>query len=149
MTALRFEQIDDYGAYLRPPMPGPLYRQHGIMTGAYAVKDMSITNKLVMTNKTPSGMVRGFGGPQIYFGLERLMQRVAVELGLDPLDVIRKNLIPAGSFPYLAPAGALIDSGDYQTAIAMAERDGGLAELRRAATRRAPRVGSTASALPP
>ena len=76
MTAFRFEQIDDYGAYLRPPMPGPLYRQHGIMTGAYAVKDMSITNKLVMTNKTPSGMVRGFGGPQIYFGLERLMHRV-------------------------------------------------------------------------
>ena len=131
VTAFRFEQIDDYGAYLRPPMPGPLYRQHGIMTGAYAVKDMSITNKLVMTNKTPSGMVRGFGGPQIYFGLERLMHRVAVELGLDPLDVIRKNLIPAGSFPYLAPAGALIDSGNYQTAIAMAERDGGLAELRR------------------
>ena len=131
VTAFRFEQIDDYGAYLRPPMPGPLYRQHGIMTGAYAVKDMSITNKLVMTNKTPSGMVRGFGGPQIYFGLERLMHRVAIELGLDPLDVIRKNLIPAGSFPYLAPAGALIDSGDYQTAIAMAERDGGLAELRR------------------
>ncbi len=131
VTAFRFEQIDDYGAYLRPPMPGPLYRQHGIMTGAYAVKDISITNKLVMTNKTPSGMVRGFGGPQIYFGLERLMHRVAVELGLDPLDVIRKNLIPAGSFPYLAPAGALIDSGDYQAAIAMAERDGGLAELRR------------------
>jgi 2-furoyl-CoA dehydrogenase large subunit len=131
VTALRFEQIDDYGAYLRPPMPGPLYRQHGIMTGAYAVKDMSITNKLVMTNKTPSGMVRGFGGPQVYYAIERLMQRVAVELGLDPFDVIRKNLIPAGSFPYRAPAGALIDSGDYQTAIALAERDGGLAELRR------------------
>jgi 2-furoyl-CoA dehydrogenase large subunit len=131
VTALRFEQIDDYGAYLRPPMPGPLYRQHGIMTGAYAVRDMSITNKVVMTNKTPSGMVRGFGGPQIYFSLERLMHRVAVELGRDPLDVIRKNLIPADSFPYLAPAGALIDSGDYQTAIAMAEHDGGLAELRR------------------
>jgi 2-furoyl-CoA dehydrogenase large subunit len=131
VTALRFEQIDDYGAYLRPPMPGPLYRQHGIMTGAYGVKDMSITNKLVMTNKTPSGMVRGFGGPQIYFALERLMQRVAVELGRDPLDVIRKNLIPAGSFPYRAPAGALIDSGDYQQAVAMAEREGGLAQLRR------------------
>jgi 2-furoyl-CoA dehydrogenase large subunit len=131
VTAFRFEQLDDYGAYLRPPMPGPLYRQHGIMTGAYSVKNMSITNKLVMTNKTPSGMVRGFGGPQIYYGIERLMQRVAVELGLDPLDVIRKNLIPAGSFPYRAPAGALIDSGDYQTAIAIAERDGQLDVLRR------------------
>jgi len=131
ITALRFEQIDDYGAYLRPPMPGPLYRQHGIMTGAYAVKDISITNKLVMTNKTPSGMVRGFGGPQIYYSLERLVQRVAVELGLDHFDVISKNLVPGGSFPYRAPAGALIDSGDYQAAIALAERDGGLADLRR------------------
>jgi 2-furoyl-CoA dehydrogenase large subunit len=131
VTAVRFEQIDDYGAYLRPPMPGPLYRQHGIMSGAYAFKDMSITNKLVMTNKTPSGMVRGFGGPQIYYGVERLMQRVAVELGLDPLDVMRKNLIPAGSFPYRAPAGALIDSGNYQASIDLAEREGGLAELRR------------------
>ncbi len=131
VTALRFEQIDDYGAYLRPPMPGPLYRQHGIMTGAYGVKDLSITNKVVMTNKTPSGMVRGFGGPQIYYALERLMQRVAAEFGLDPFDVIRKNLIPAGSFPYRAPAGALIDSGDYQSALSLAERDGGLALLRR------------------
>ncbi|MBI4292791.1 MAG: xanthine dehydrogenase family protein, partial [Betaproteobacteria bacterium] len=130
VLAFRFEQLDDYGAYLRPPMPGPLYRQHGIMTGGYDVKHMTITNRLVMTNKTPSGMVRGFGGPQIYFGLERLMQRVAVELGLDPLDVIRRNLIPAGSFPYRATAGALIESGDYQTAVAMAVRDGKLEELK-------------------
>jgi 2-furoyl-CoA dehydrogenase large subunit len=84
-----------------------------------------------MTNKTPSGMVRGFGGPQIYYGLERLMQRVAVELKLDPLDVIRRNLIPAGSFPYRAAAGALIESGDYQTAVATAIAEGKLDELKR------------------
>jgi 2-furoyl-CoA dehydrogenase large subunit len=131
VTAFRFEQLDDYGAYLRPPMPGPLYRQHGIMTGGYDVKNMTITNRLVMTNKTPSGMVRGFGGPQIYYGLERLMQRVAVEVGLDPLDVIRRNLIPAGSFPYRAAAGALIDSGNYQTAVDIAIGEGRLEELRR------------------
>ena len=45
----------------------------------------------MMTNKRPSGMVRGFGGPQIYFG-RTVDASVAVELGLDPLDVIRKNL---------------------------------------------------------
>jgi 2-furoyl-CoA dehydrogenase large subunit len=131
VTGFRFEQLDDYGAYLRPPMPGPLYRQHGIMTGGYDVRHMTITNRLVMTNKTPSGMVRGFGGPQIYYAIERLMQRVAVELGIDPLDLIRCNLIPAGSFPYRAAAGALIDSGDYQTAVEIATREGRLDELRR------------------
>ncbi|MBI4969373.1 MAG: molybdopterin-dependent oxidoreductase [Rhodospirillales bacterium] len=131
VLGLRYEQFDDYGAYLRPPMPGPLYRQHGIMTGAYDVKNMTITNHVVMTNKTPSGMVRGFGGPQIYYSLERLMQRVAVELGLDPLDVMRRNLVPRGSFPYRAAAGALIESGDFQTAIANAAEEGGLADLKR------------------
>ena len=130
VTGFRFDQLDDYGAYLRPPMPGPLYRQHGIMTGGYDVKHMTIVNRLVMTNKTPSGMVRGFGGPQIYYALERLMQRVAIELGMDHLDVIRRNLIPAGSFPYRAAAGALIDSGDYQLAVQIATRDGKLDELK-------------------
>ncbi len=131
VIGFRFEQLDDYGAYLRPPMPGPLYRQHGIMTGAYDIKHMTITNRVVMTNKTPSGMVRGFGGAQIYFAIERLMQRVAIELGMDHLDLIRRNLIPAGSFPYRAAAGALIDSGDYQTAVEIAVRDGNLDELKR------------------
>ncbi len=131
VTGLHFEQLDDYGAFLRPPMPGPLYRQHGIMTGAYDVKNMTIINRLVLTNKTPSGMVRGFGGPQIYYSIERLMQTVAVEMGLDHLDVIRRNLIPAGSFPYRAAAGALIESGDYQTALKIAEEKGGLAELKK------------------
>jgi len=129
VTGFRFDQLDDYGAYLRPPMPGPLYRQHGIMTGAYDVPNMTITNRVVMTNKTPSGMVRGFGGPQIYFAIERLMHQVSVELGMDHLEVIKKNLIRAGSFPYRAAAGALIDSGDYQTALDIAERDGRLADL--------------------
>lgn len=130
VIGLRFEQFDDYGAYLRPPMPGPLYRQHGIMTGAYDVKNMSITNHVVMTNKTPSGMVRGFGGPQIYYGIERLMQRVGVELGIEHLELLRRNFIPAGSFPYRAAAGALIDSGDYQQALEILTRDGRLDELK-------------------
>ena len=41
------------------------------------------------------------------------MQRIAIELGLDPLDVIRRNLIPADAFPYRTATGALLDSGDY------------------------------------
>jgi 2-furoyl-CoA dehydrogenase large subunit len=131
IIGLHFEQWDDYGAYLRPPMPGPLYRQHGIMTGAYDVPNMTIVNNLVLTNKTPSGMVRGFGGPQIYYSIERLVHTVAVEIGMDHLEVIKKNLIPAGSFPYRAAAGALIDSGDYQQALEIAERDGRLDDLKK------------------
>ena len=131
ITALRFDQLDDYGAYLRAPMPGPLYRMHGVMTGAYDIENLAISNRVVMTNKCPSSMVRGFGGPQVYFAIERLMQRIATELDRDPLDVIRRNLVPAGVFPYRAAAGALFDSGDYPRAVELAVQDGGLEELQR------------------
>jgi 2-furoyl-CoA dehydrogenase large subunit len=131
IVGLRFDQLDDYGAFLRAPMPGPLYRMHGILTGAYDIKHLSVRNRVVMTNKCPSAMVRGFGGPQMFFAIERLVHQVAVALDLDALDVIRKNLVPAGVFPYRAAAGALLDSGDYPQAIEIASREGGLDELKR------------------
>ena len=131
ITGFRFDQLDDYGAFLRAPMPGPLYRMHGILTGAYDVKNLSVTNRLLLTNKCPSGMVRGFGGPQMYYAIERVVQRIAVELGLDHYEVIRRNLVPAGVFPYRAAAGALLDSGDYPAALEKAANEGKLEELRK------------------
>ena len=58
------------------------------------------------------------------------MQRIAVELKLDPLDVIRRNLVPTGAFPYRTASGGLLDSGDYPAAVEKAVQDGGLAELK-------------------
>ena len=130
ITALRYHQIDDCGAYLRAPEPATFYRMHGMLTGAYKVRHLAVHNQVVLTNKTPSGLVRGFGGPQVYFAIERLMQRIAVELAMDPLDVIRRNLIGADAFPYRAPAGSLYDSGNYQLSLALAVEQGGLAELK-------------------
>ena len=102
----------------------------GNLTGAYDIRNVAVRNRVVLTNKTPTGLNRGFGGPQVYFALERLMQRISSELSLDPLDVIRRNLVPAGSFPYRTATGGLLDSGDYQRAIEAAAKDGELAELR-------------------
>jgi 2-furoyl-CoA dehydrogenase large subunit len=79
----------------------------------------------------PASLIRGFGGPQLYLALERLLARIAVELKLDPLDVIRRNLIPAQKFPYRTAAGALYDSGDYLRAAEVALGDGRLDELKR------------------
>jgi 2-furoyl-CoA dehydrogenase large subunit len=129
ITALDWDQLEDCGAYLRAPEPATLYRMHGNMTGAYRMPNLAIRNRVVVTNKTPSGLVRGFGGPQVYFALERLMQRIAVTLGLDPLDVIRRNLVDR--FPYRCPAGAVLDSGDYSGSVEQAVREGGLDALRR------------------
>ena len=126
---LKFDQLEDYGAYLRAPMPGPLYRMQGAITGAYAIPNVAISNKIAISNKMPAGLVRGFGGPQMYFALERMTNHIAKKLGLEHLEVIKKNLIPAGSFPFRAAAGALIDSGDYQTGVAIATGEGRLEDL--------------------
>ncbi len=131
ITALRFDQTEDYGGYVRAPMPGPLYRMHGATTGAYNIAHVAITNRIVLTNRMPAGLVRGFGGPQLYLALERLVQKIAVELGLDHLDVMRLNLIPPEAFPYRAAAGGLYDSGNYQRAIEEATGNGRLAELQK------------------
>ncbi|RYE30679.1 MAG: xanthine dehydrogenase family protein molybdopterin-binding subunit [Hyphomicrobiales bacterium] len=131
ITALDWDQIEDCGAYPRAPEPATLYRMHGNMTGAYAIGNLAIRNRVVLTNKAPTGLVRGFGGPQVYYALERLMQRIAVELGLDPLAVIRANLIQSGAFPYRTASGALYDSGDYVKAVNIAAAEGRLAELRK------------------
>src|ERR1700688_1572290 len=131
ILGLKLDQLEDYGAFLRAPMPGPLYRMHGAVTGAYDIANVEVTTRVVLTNKMPSSLIRGFGGPQLYLALERLMQRIAVELNRDPLDVIRRNLIPAEKFPYHAAAGALYDSGDYPRAVEKAVGGGPLAPLQR------------------
>ncbi len=131
ILALKLDQLEDYGAFLRAPMPGPLYRMHGSVTGAYDIPNVDVVNRVVLTNKMPASLIRGFGGPQLYLALERLVQRIAVELKLDHLEVIKRNLIPAKSFPYKTAAGALYDSGDYQKAIETATGEGRLADLKR------------------
>lgn len=130
ILALDWDQVEDCGAHLRAPEPATLYRMHGNLTGAYDIRNVAVRNRVVVTNKTPTGLNRGFGGPQVYFALERLVHRIAIELGFDPLDVIKRNLIPAGAFPYRTATGALLDSGDYQEAIARGVQYGALDELK-------------------
>lgn len=131
ILGLKLDQLEDYGAFLRAPMPGPLYRMHGSVTGAYDIPNVDVTNRVVLTNKMPASLIRGFGGPQLYLAIERLVQRIAVELNLDPLDVIKRNLIPAAKFPYKTAAGSLYDSGDYLKAVEMTVGDGRLDALKK------------------
>jgi 2-furoyl-CoA dehydrogenase large subunit len=142
VLALDWDQVEDCGAHLRAPEPATLYRMHGNLTGAYDIRHMSVRNRVIVTNKTPTGLNRGFGGPQVYFALERLMQRIAVELDLDPMEIIRRNLVPSGAFPYRTASGALLDSGDYAKALELGASGGGLDELkaRRAAARAEGRI---------
>ena len=65
----------------------------------------------------PVGLNRGYGGPQFYYGLERMMDLTARKLNIDTAEIRRKNFIPEDQFPYHAPAGAIYDSGNYSEAL--------------------------------
>ena len=131
ITGLKLDQIEDYGAFLRAPMPGPLYRMHGALTGAYTIQNLHVVSRVVLTNKMPSCLIRGFGGPQMYLTLERLVQKIAREMGLDHLEVMKRNLIPSGAFPYKTAAGSLYDSGDYPKCVELATGGGRLDALKK------------------
>jgi 2-furoyl-CoA dehydrogenase large subunit len=129
VTALRVDLVDNVGAYLRPPEPSTLYRCFGNITGPYRIGAVQIRARAVVTNTMPTGLNRGFGGQQLYFGLERLMDAVAGATGLDVLEVRRRNLVTG--FPYETPTGGVYDSGDYGKALGLAEDNADLDQLRR------------------
>jgi 2-furoyl-CoA dehydrogenase large subunit len=114
LLGLKFDNVVNVGAFVRAPEPASVYRMHSASNGCYRVKDISVENRLVVTNTTPIGLNRGYGGPQFYFALERVMDAGAKELGIDPAEIRRRNFIQADEFPYKAPAGATYDSGDYE-----------------------------------
>ncbi len=113
LVALDLDLLDDVGAYVRAPEPATLYRMHGCLTGAYDVQNLAVRSRVVVTNRAPTGLNRGFGGPQLYYPLERTMMIAAGELGLDHAELIRRNLVRSEQMPYRAAAGAVYDSGDY------------------------------------
>jgi 2-furoyl-CoA dehydrogenase large subunit len=129
VLALRLDLIDNVGAYLRPPEPATLYRCYGNLTGAYRIEAVALRSRAVVTNKAPTGLNRGFGGQQLYFGLERLMDKIAGRLGLDPVELRRRNLIQPDCFPYSTPTGGQYDSGDYEATLELALSRSGYEQL--------------------
>jgi 2-furoyl-CoA dehydrogenase large subunit len=117
LLGLRYDVIEDVGAYVRAPEPATLYRMHGSLSGAYRVKNVAARNRVVVTNRPPTTLNRGFGGPQMYFALERTMEQAARQLELDAAELRRRNLVRAADFPYRTPSGGLYDSGDYEACL--------------------------------
>lgn len=132
LLGLRFDNIVNVGAFVRAPEPASVYRMHAASNGCYRVKNIFVENRLVVTNMTPIGLNRGYGGPQFYYALERVMDAGAKELGIDPAEIRRRNFIQPDEFPYAAPAGAVYDSGDYEAGLDLALELGPYDELKAA-----------------
>lgn len=112
VLAYRNRVTQDMGAYPEFPM-SPVARAVGLASGVYAIPRVECHGRAVVTTTTPVGAVRGAGRPEANIAVERAMDAFAREIGMDPAEVRRKNLVPADAFPYTTPTGSVYDSGDY------------------------------------
>src|SRR5579864_2198279 len=94
--------------------PGPVTRNAVRNTlGVYKTPLIEVTTKCVFTNTTPIGAYRGAGRPEANYYMERLADTAAREMGIDQIELRRKNHIPPAAMPYKAPNGTTYDSGDF------------------------------------
>ena len=95
------------------------------LVNAYRIQAAEFEGYAVLTNKCPSGANRGIGKVLMCFAMERLVDRVARELDLDPAELRRRNLIGPEQMPYTTPNGAFYDSGDFPATLQRALDDFG------------------------
>jgi aerobic carbon-monoxide dehydrogenase large subunit len=134
ITALKMRITADLGAY--PLAPGLPDLTTAMAIGVYKIANVDLEATSVYTNTTPVAAYRGAGRPEAAYYIERMMDCVAQELGLDPAAVRRANFIPPDAFPYKTPTGLTYDSGEYDRALTKALELAGYEDLRKEQERR-------------
>ena len=135
VKAYRIEVIGDSGAYARMGAFLPFFT-HQMSSGVYAIPKIETSAKAVITNTTPTEAYRGAGRPEATAAVERAIDLFAAEIGMDPADVRRRNMIPADAFPYTTAVGTAYDSGAYHEALELVLDKADYAALRAEQQRR-------------
>ena len=135
ISAYRVSLVQDVGAYPGLGAMLPVFNAT-LAAGSYTFPKVETIAQTVVTNTTPIGAYRGAGRPEMTGAVERAMDAFAAEIGMDPVDLRRKNLIPADAFPYTTATGNTYDSGDYERALDLALETVGYDALRAEQARR-------------
>ncbi|HJU20223.1 MAG TPA: xanthine dehydrogenase family protein molybdopterin-binding subunit [Stellaceae bacterium] len=138
--ALRVATLANLGAYLSSFASAiPTWCYGPLLAGTYATPAIYVEVKGVFTNTVPVDAYRGAGRPEACYVIERLVDRAALETGIDPAELRRRNFIPRDAYPYQTPVLLTYDSGDYFATLDMALKAAdyaGFEERRRAAAGR-------------
>jgi carbon-monoxide dehydrogenase large subunit len=114
ILALRHRTLADIGAYGTPTGCAiPLLIGLHVATSVYDVPLVDLHASSVLTNKMPMGAYRGAGRPEAVYIIERLMDAAARVTGIDPVELRRRNLVPADRMPYRNAMGQVYDSGEF------------------------------------
>ena len=125
----RLTVLQDAGAY---PSTGAVlpFMTRAMAPGVYDIAKVESTTRSVVTNSTVVEAYRGAGRPEATHAIERSIDIFAAEIGMDPAEVRRKNLIAKDAFPFTTKTGSTYDCGDYERALDLALEASGYAELR-------------------
>jgi carbon-monoxide dehydrogenase large subunit len=135
ILAYRVDVLADAGAY--PELGAWLPTLTALLApGPYAIPKVQTSTTSVVTNTAPTAPYRGAGRPEATLTVERAVDVFAAAIGMDPVEVRRRNLVPAGSFPYVSATGARYDSGDYGRALDLVVDAAGYGDLRAEQARR-------------
>ena len=112
--AFRTETMANVGAYLSNfSTATPTFLHGTLMAGNYTVPNVYVNVKAVFTNTAPVDAYRGAGRPEATFSLERVIDKAARELGMNPVEIRRKNFVKPDQYPFASAAGLEYDSGNY------------------------------------
>jgi carbon-monoxide dehydrogenase large subunit len=135
VAAYRLDIVQDCGAYVRLGTLMPTLTML-MASGVYDFPKVEVAFRTVLTNTAPIGAYRGAGRPEATAAVERAMDLFAAEIGMDPADVRKKNLVAPDKFPFTTPTGATYDTGEYAKAVDTVLDAAGYQELREEQRRR-------------
>jgi 2-furoyl-CoA dehydrogenase large subunit len=116
VRSMRMRALDNAGAYAGRA-PFQLGKPIGAIVGPYTIESVQYRAQSVTTNKAVEEAVRGFGQSPTNYAIEHAMDLVAAKLGMDRIELRRRNFIRSEQFPYLIPSGTRYDSGDYHAVV--------------------------------
>ena len=115
ILALRAETLANVGGYLiNPGMFIPLRLSPSVITSMYHIPEVYMNTRCVMTNTAPLGAFRGAGRPEGIYLTERLMDQAGREIGVDPSELRRRNMVKPQQMPYITPMEESVDSGEFE-----------------------------------
>ncbi|MDE3028108.1 MAG: xanthine dehydrogenase family protein molybdopterin-binding subunit [Paracoccaceae bacterium] len=118
MLALRTETLANVGAYLSNfSTATPTFLHGTLMAGPYKTPLVYVNVKAVFTNTVPVDAYRGAGRPEATYSIERVVDKAARELGIDPFEMRRRNFIKPDQYPYTTPVGLVYDTGNYDATL--------------------------------
>ncbi|MDE0174863.1 MAG: xanthine dehydrogenase family protein molybdopterin-binding subunit [Defluviicoccus sp.] len=126
-VGLRVRTVVNLGAYLSPLGAGPAVNNLGSLAGVYRTPAAHVEVRGALSNSQPTAPYRGAGRPEAAFVIERLIDAAAEDLGVDRVELRRRNIIGSEELPFATPLGFVYDSGDFETnmdrALSLAEAD--------------------------